>query len=303
MFSVTLCVNDEELDWLVAELVDLGTVGLREEPGQLTAYFETEQAAHLCSAHFATRQPVVQQEETLDYSANWQRYWRPLCIGQRFYLSPPGDTSTTPGGRIRLPMRPGNVFGSGDHPTTQLCLELLESLVQPQDRVLDVGTGTGILAEACRQLGARLIAACDLSAEAIESLDRNTPLLRWRGTADAARTHGFSLAVANLPTGVLTDLMPELNRLLAPGGSLVASGFLEEQIPRIETALTAQGLCPETVKRRQGWGAATARKTSASGTSAEMSSSALCYPKKLPSPRFQASLQSLIALWFFAFLL
>ncbi|MBL8233816.1 MAG: 50S ribosomal protein L11 methyltransferase [Bryobacterales bacterium] len=260
MFAVTIRAEDQETDLLLAELQDLGTSGVREECGVLIAYFATERDARLCCAAYQDREPLLTREDSLDYSANWQHEWQPFAVGGRFYLAPPWDTSMTPEGRIRLTMQPGNVFGSGDHPTTQLCLELLEFAINPGDRVLDVGTGTGILAIASAHLHARFAAACDTSPEAIQIAGNQSTISLWHGTTDACRSSAFTAVLANLPTGALIDILPEIHRVLVRHGRLIASGFFEEQLEEVRSALTARGFEIAELRERGDWAALSAIK-------------------------------------------
>lgn len=260
MFAVTIRTDNEEVDLLLAELQDLGTVGVREEAGALIAYFATEPDARLCCAAYQDREPLLTREDSFDHSANWQHEWQPFAIGGRFYLAPPWDTSATPEGRVRLIMQPGNVFGSGDHPTTQLCLELLESTITGVDRVLDVGTGTGILAIASAHLRARFVAACDTSPEAMQTAGNHPAISLWHGTTDASRSSAFTAVLANLPTGTLIDILPELHRVLVRHGRLIASGFFEEQLAEIRSALAAHGFEIANLRERGDWAALSAIK-------------------------------------------
>src|SRR5262249_31400738 len=153
-----------------------------------------------------------------------------------FYLAPPWDESPTPNGRIRLNMRPGYVFGSGDHPTTQLCLQLLEG-VRP-GRTLDVGSGTGILAVAALRLGAPFVAACDTDGEAVRATREGAAgVALWQGSTLACRSDVFNVVLANLPTGDLIDVLPELQRVVEQGGHAILSGFFEEQQTEVLAAL------------------------------------------------------------------
>lgn len=260
MFAVTVRADPEEVDLLMADLQELGTAGVREEAGALIAYFEREETALFCAQRYADREPLIAVEATVDYTANWQQEWEPLAIGGRFYLAPPWSTSATPDGRIRLNMRPGYVFGSGDHPTTQLCLELLERTVKAGDRVLDVGTGTGILAIASVHLTAGFVAGCDTSSEAVQAVAGEPGIALWHGTTDACRSSAFTVTLANLPTGVLIDLLPEMHRVLVRRGRLVASGFFEEQLEEVRRELESRGFEIAEVRERGDWAALTAIK-------------------------------------------
>jgi ribosomal protein L11 methyltransferase len=123
-------------------------------------------------------------------------------------------------------MVPGNVFGGGDHPTTQLCLALLEELVGPGMRVADIGAGTGVLTRAARALGARAV-GCDIDPASAGLVD-------FIGSADALAGGRFDGVIANIHVGVLQELRPEMLRLLRAEGWLLLSGFLPEQDREVE---------------------------------------------------------------------
>jgi len=135
-----------------------------------------------------------------------------------------------------LVVDPGRAFGTGTHETTRLCLAALESLSDrgPLGRVLDVGTGTGLLALAAVRLGASLAAAVDIDPEAIESAQihgrlNRVPLHIVRGDGGGCfRPAAFDVVLANLTTPLLLERAPELSRLTRPGGVLVLAGSLRE---------------------------------------------------------------------------
>lgn len=225
-FAVRLLVAQDQYEETLARLAET-TTGIVEEEltGALipvTAYFDDRETA--C----AWGSPVEVAAE--DWSSNWQAAWEPFTLGTRWFLAPPWSGAVTPAGRLRLTMTPGPVFGNGDHPTTQMCLELLEEAVQSARRVIDVGTGTGILSVAARMLGASAVVACDIDPLACAlAAEAGVPV--WQGSSDACRTQAFDLAIANLPGGLLNDLLPELRRL-AP--RLLVSGYLDSQQAVVE---------------------------------------------------------------------
>jgi len=232
----------------VAELAALPITGIVEEdlPGppparlRLIAHFASQADAEACRAALAPDATLEALPDLVDWSPEWQSQWTPFPLGKRFYLSPAGlDMPAAPEGRIRLDMYPGLIFGGGDHPTTQLCLLLLEENLVPGDTVLDIGTGTGILAQAAMGLGARQAIACDIDPEAATQARRWHPALPvWAGDTSACRSEAANVVVANLPGGLLIDLVPELTRLLAPAPSrLLLSGCLLDQVPALTAAL------------------------------------------------------------------
>jgi len=118
------------------------------------------------------------------------------------------------------------------HETTRLCLEALEELVTPGIDVLDMGTGSGILAEAARLLGASRVIACDIDPEAVRVARQG-----FVGSADAVRSAAVDLVVANISPEAIIALAPEFARVLRPGGTLVASGFNFSEVETVKAAL------------------------------------------------------------------
>ncbi|MFQ8984568.1 MAG: 50S ribosomal protein L11 methyltransferase [Evtepia sp.] len=139
-----------------------------------------------------------------DWAHSWQKYYRPLAIGKRLYIVPEWerDTAAIPDGATRLLMNPGLTFGTGSHASTQLCLEGVETYVQPGDRVLDLGFGSGILAIAALRLGASHATGVDIDPKAVDvAYEKRRP---QRHRPDRRRF----LAGNVLPTGSYPDPGP-----------------------------------------------------------------------------------------------
>ena len=113
-----------------------------------------------------------------DWAHSWQKYYRPLAVGESLYIVPEWerDTAAVPEGAVRLLMNPGLTFGTGSHASTQLCLEGVEAHVQPGDRVLDLGCGSGILAIAALCLGAAQAVGVDIDPKAVDVAYENAAL-------------------------------------------------------------------------------------------------------------------------------
>src|SRR5205823_3181265 len=140
-------------DEVIAELWEAGTIGITEESESVRAFFDDTCNLEAIQRQFAAYDPQVSVEENRDWVKESQTYWEPFAVGERFYLVPEWCEDPPPTGRMRLTTYPGMACGTGVHPATQLCLMAMEKHVRDNDTVLDVGTGTGILAQAALLLG------------------------------------------------------------------------------------------------------------------------------------------------------
>lgn len=193
---------------------------------------------------------VVNEE---DWANAWKDYFHVTPIGQRLVIRPSWRDYTPKAGEVVLELDPGMAFGTGLHPTTRMCLEQLELRMRPAMRVTDVGTGSGILALAAAKLGASEVYCIDNSSVAVESAQANASAnevsdvvsvtLGTLDEAEAARMEGrFDLVLANIIARVIGSLAPQLARVMAPGGLLIASGIIEERRHEAEQPLLAAGL-------------------------------------------------------------
>src|SRR5581483_6240572 len=136
-------------------------------------------------------------EQQRDWVQSARDLLQPMVVGRSYFLAPEWRDDPAPPGRFRITVNPGMAFGTGVHETTQLCLEALEDHVEPHMTVVDVGTGSGILAEAARRLGAPRVFACDLDPSAIE-VARQRLAACFIGSADAVRTAVVDLVLVNI---------------------------------------------------------------------------------------------------------
>jgi ribosomal protein L11 methyltransferase len=184
-----------------------------------------------------------------DRGEGWKNDIRPHDLG-RVRVRPSWIVEPTPSGAVEVVLDPGMAFGTGSHATTSLCLAALSDVLggRPGASVLDVGTGSGLLAIAARKLGAGRVAANDNDPVAVdvarENAERNGALLEL--TLDPVeRIPGtFDVVVANILANVLVELAPVLAAKVAPGGVLLLSGILGPQEDEVRRAQVAQGLVP-----------------------------------------------------------
>ena len=141
------------------------------------------------------------------------------------------EAAITPAGRLRLEIYPGMACGTGRHPATQLCLRAIERFVRPGARVLDVGSGSGILSDAARLVGAAQVIGCDIDADAVCIARERVDVPMFVGSADAVRSQWADVVVANIDAATLERIAPELERVRLPGSTMILSGFPEWDVP------------------------------------------------------------------------
>ena len=223
MFIARVPATTENHDLLIAEFSEAGTLGIMEidEPGGgflLEAWFDDEPTARLFSRD-------VRPAPDTDWVAEAQSVWVAREVGERFFLVPPWSDEAAPAGRIRLEYQPGMACGTGEHAGTRLALNALEQAVRPGHRVLDVGTGSGILTQAALLLGASFAIGCDIEEADVGIAKQNSAGTFFVGSARALRGGEFHVVVANINAASLKLLLPDLLRMLRPDGHLLLSGF------------------------------------------------------------------------------
>lgn len=232
MFSLLLHPSPDREDILIAELSECGTSGVTEEDDGLRAFFVASRDAVSLLHRFAEFSPEFREEQPTDWEQVTRQAWPPLWVGERFYLVAPWDgAAPTPPGRLRLEIYPGMACGTGRHPATQLCLQAIERFVNPGARVLDVGSGSGILSDAARVVGAGCVIGCDVDPDAVRIASERVNVPMFVGSADAMKSNWADVIVANIDAATLERIAGELERVRKRDSTLILSGFPEWDLP------------------------------------------------------------------------
>lgn len=189
--------------------------------------------------------PPVQSRERAeeDWALAWRQYFKPYRATDRIVIKPTWESYTPAPGELVIELDPGMAFGTGQHPTTRMCLLEMERHIRPDMRVLDVGTGSGILAIAAAMLGADHVVATDVSEVAVEAAWANA---RSNGVEGKVRVvpgslpeeeTPFDLIVANISGLVAAELLPRMAGRLRAGGILILSGFIEEWVDKLASRM------------------------------------------------------------------
>ena len=205
-----------------------------------------------------------------DWAETWKAYIHTEKIGERIVVRPTWEEYTPSADEIVIELDPGAAFGTGAHATTAMCLRWLEHLVSPGMRVYDVGCGSGILAVAAAKLGAGEVIAMDYDPVVVSVAEENIRqnnvhnvvacesdlLSACEGAAPA------ELITANIIADVIIRLFAQLDRHLAPGGTLLASGIIDDRIADVEHAAAEHGFTVLDMTCEKEWAAMIIRRTS-----------------------------------------
>jgi ribosomal protein L11 methyltransferase len=257
--QLTIDVPDDLIDAVVGELSGNGVEGVWEshspESGftRLVLYFglrsnleRIENDLRMLFSRAGRQTPAISRAvvEECDWTEEWKKSYTSFTMGDDFFVIPSWENTPVPDDRLAIRIDPGQAFGTGTHETTQLTIEALERWLGPEQVILDVGTGSGILAIASRLLGAKKVFACDIDPVAVQvaraNIERNSENDIWTfcGSVDAVKSETVHLLMGNLTADLIAALFPEFHRVLRPHGVAIFSGILHDQIEDIREFLT-----------------------------------------------------------------
>ena len=203
-----------------------------------------------------------------DWANNWKKYYKPFPIGEKILIRPSWEELDDDGGRIVLTIDPGHVFGTGSHETTRLCVETLQERLEEGDRVLDIGSGSGILSIASLLLGAKEADAIDIDPNAVDTAYSNAAMngigkdtyhvisgnvLGDEAIHNGYKGQGYDVVVANIVADIivaLCDLVPEYIKV---GGTFITSGIIVPRLEDVKEAMAGHGFEVVDVKTDKDW--------------------------------------------------
>jgi len=278
--AVTVTAPAELAEALESFLLDRGAPGLQTEDAagavRITAHFPGDAPLVELGAFIAALRELAPQAATpriavdsitdTGWAENWKAHFPPLAIGEKLFVHPPW-LDAIPAGRVGIVLDPGMAFGTGHHASTRGCLVLLERALagSPSGRVLDVGTGSGILAIAAAKLGAAEVWGVDVDADACAIARENARVNRVgdavRIAEDLSVVPGqFDVVLANLLAGLLVEHTAAIAARLRPGGMAIGAGVLHAEAADVRRAWRAAGLADDGDYAEEGWVALGARR-------------------------------------------
>ena len=224
-----------------------------ENPAEILPLFKERLEAS--GVEYKLETSGIEQE---DWQNAWKKYYHAMDIGQCLAIVPGWETYDTD--RIVITMDPGMAFGTGTHETTSLCLETLDSMVKGGERVLDIGTGSGILAIAALKLGAAEAEGVDIDPMCVrtagETAERNGVAEHFTvlvGDLSDKASGKYNIITANIVAAAILSLAPHVPVLMAPGARFIASGIIDTRKDEVLAGLRAAGLEPVEIKEKRGW--------------------------------------------------
>jgi len=210
-----------------------------------------------------------------DWENNWRKYFKPFAVGEKIMIKPSWETIDGPTNRIILNIDPGHVFGTGSHETTQCCIELIEKYINKDDKIADIGCGSGILSIASLLLGAKKADAVDIDPNAAEIVAENCKIngiekekfnvysgdiLENETLQDKFRGQSYDIVEANIVADVIIALSDFVPYVIKEKGIFICSGIISERVEDVYDALFKNGFDVLETKRKKDWCAIASQK-------------------------------------------
>lgn len=214
------------------------------------------QALHAFEGVEIIAKPLMQQ----DWSVSWREFFGVVDTGGKLVIVPSWVEHDLEPGQLAIRLDPGQAFGTGHHETTRLCLRALETYVRTGADVLDVGSGSGILAIGAALLGAGKVTGLDIDPIAAEVANENitangveSVVAVGAGVLDDTHHASYDLVLSNIHMEVNVRLAPHFGRVTRPGGHVLLSGILTEQAARVRAAMDAEGFALTEMGHERDW--------------------------------------------------
>lgn len=249
--EVTIPLLDERKDIIIAELTDLGYDGIWDKGNELSAYIETEKFQHKSIYDMLGKYGM---ENSFSYvaleSQNWNEAWEknydPIWVDDRVYIRSPFHQPDA-NALHEIIIQPQMSFGTGHHETTRLMVEMMLTENFGGKSVLDMGTGTGVLAFFAHKLGATELVGIDYDQNSVENAADN---LKYNPGVDVTFLHGsfeaipdrkFDVVLSNITKNINMELLPHLAKHVSTGGKLMLAGFLNFDLKEVDAKVSSHG--------------------------------------------------------------
>lgn len=256
---------------------------LRADGSASTAQRRVEEGLWHLGQVYPIPDPVIRELAEKDWAEAWKHQYQIQRVGRRTVIVPAWEEYAPAPGEVVIRLEPGMAFGTGLHPTTRLCLRALEAHCAQGGNLLDVGTGSGVLAIAAAKLGTRSVLALDADAGAVSVARENVTMngvdgrvtvqhgtlpggdavpvhFLAGGGLDLLDTGRFDLILVNILAHVIISLAPALSARLAPGGTVIAAGLIDTQELLVTDAFRAAGLRIVERAQEKDWVSLVARR-------------------------------------------
>jgi len=182
-----------------------------------------------------------------DWANSWKQYYKVMSISPRVVICPSWEVYEPKEDEVVVSLDPGSAFGTGTHETTAMCAEIIDRIISPEDAVLDLGCGSGILSIIASKLGAASVEAIDIDRLAVDVAQENCSLNKVNvnchtGELKDAGRKDYSLVIANIIADVIVSLTPDILGYLAPEGRFLISGIIDTKTERVTKACSDAGL-------------------------------------------------------------
>lgn len=196
-----------------------------------------------------------------DWANNWKKYYKPLRIGEHIVIKPTWEEAELKENDVVVELDPGMAFGTGSHASTHMCLEFLEKTIKKGDKVLDIGTGSGILGIAALKLGAESVTAVDIDPLAVKTAKENALLNGYsepeftvfEGDLADKVTGEYDVVLANIVADIICELSENVCKYIKKDGKFITSGIIDFKAEKVKTALKDNGINILEGKNQKDW--------------------------------------------------
>lgn len=273
-------LSNKEYNW---DYVDDSLMGLKDTKTYITCYLQdNEQGGEMMNALLGVLSELREQPDGFygslevktdnvreeDWADNWKQYYKPFTVGEKLIVKPSWEEVPDSGGRKILEIDPASSFGTGQHHTTRLVMEMLEKHIHGGERLLDLGTGSGILTVAALLLGAKEAVMTDIFLNSVNTAKENAAKNGFDGCVtaycgniaedEALREKiggGFDIVTANIVADVIIAMSPYFKGFMKEDGVLIVSGIITERLSEVADALSGNSLTISEIREKEGWNA------------------------------------------------